>query len=173
MIMTVAELKQFVTTSESDSGLESRLQALEILIRKYTNNNFQKREIRSKGRISGGILYCDTTYLKNGNTIQISESKLNDGLVVIGNMQAGAIPLADSFDEDSVLVTLVVYPHDVKMGVVNMMKWELENRAKMGIASETISRHSVTYISMDGDNSTMGFPKSVLGFLKPYMKAKF
>nr|DAN87657.1 MAG TPA: hypothetical protein [Caudoviricetes sp.]DAS28558.1 MAG TPA: hypothetical protein [Caudoviricetes sp.] len=26
---------------------------------------------------------------------------------------------------------------------------------------------------MEGDNSSMGFPKSLLGFLKPYMKARF
>lgn len=65
------------------------------------------------------------------------------------------------------------YPMDVKMGVMNMLNWDLENRDKVGIQSETISRHSVTYFNMDGDNSTMGFPKSLLGFLKPYMKARF
>ena len=79
----------------------------------------------------------------------------------------------DVEDETGVLVTKVVYPMDVKMGVVNMMKWDIENRDKVGIQSETISRHSVTYFNMDGDNSTMGFPKSLLGFLKPYMKARF
>lgn len=65
------------------------------------------------------------------------------------------------------------YPMDVKMGVMNMLNWDLENRDKVGIQSETISRHSVTYFNMDGDNSTMGFPKSLLGFLKPYKRAKF
>ena len=53
------------------------------------------------------------------------------------------------------------------------MKWDLDNRDKVGIASETISRHSVTYFSMDGDNSIMGFPKSLMGFLTPYKKARF
>lgn len=65
------------------------------------------------------------------------------------------------------------YPPDIKMGIVNMLKWDLENRDKVGIASETISRHSVTYFDMNGDNSTMGFPKALLGFLKPYMRARF
>ena len=68
---------------------------------------------------------------------------------------------------------LIVYPADVKMGVVNLLKWELESRDKIGVASETISRHSVTYFDMNGDNSIMGYPKSLLGFLKPYMKARF
>ena len=65
------------------------------------------------------------------------------------------------------------YPADVKMGVVNLMKWELNSRDKVGIASESISRHSVTYFDMSGDNSTMGYPKALTGFLRPYMKARF
>ena len=76
-------------------------------------------------------------------------------------------------DEINVLVTRIDYPVDVKMGVVNMLKWDLENRGKVGIQSETISRHSVTYFNMDGDNSSLGYPKSLTGFLKPYMKARF
>lgn len=65
------------------------------------------------------------------------------------------------------------YPPDVKMGVINMLKWDIENRDKVGIQSETISRHSVSYFNMDGDNSVMGYPKSLLGFLKPYKCARF
>ena len=50
---------------------------------------------------------------------------------------------------------------------------QLDNGDKVGVQSETISRHSVTYFNLDGDNSSMGFPKSLTGFLKPYMKARF
>ena len=71
------------------------------------------------------------------------------------------------------LITKVVYPFDVQMGIINMLKWDLDNRNKVGIASESISRHSVTYFNMDGDNSSIGYPKSLVGFLKPYMKARF
>ena len=53
------------------------------------------------------------------------------------------------------------------------IEWDLENRDKVGIQSETISRHAVTYFNMDGDNSTVGYPKSLVGFLKPYKKARF
>lgn len=65
------------------------------------------------------------------------------------------------------------YPSDVKHGVINLMNWELNNREKIGVASETISRHSVTYFNMDGDNTLMGYPKMLLGFLKPYKRARF
>lgn len=68
---------------------------------------------------------------------------------------------------------VIVYPADVKMGVVNLFKWDDERRDKVGVASETISRHSVTYADASGENTCMGYPKAVLGFLKPYMRARF
>ena len=105
MILTVAELRQYIDTEETDAVLEMKLQALESAIRKYTNNQFK------------------------------------DG-----------------------------FPPDVKMGAINMLKWDIESRDKVGIQSETISRHSVTYFNMDGDNSSLGYPKSLTGFLKPYRR---
>ena len=114
MIMTVAELRQFVETDKEDQVLEAMLQALELSIKGYTNNDF-KRCLTAEGE----------------------------------------------------------YPTDVKMGVVNLMKWELTNRDKVGVASETISRHSVTYFNMDAGNAIMGFPVSLVGFLKPYKRARF
>lgn len=67
----------------------------------------------------------------------------------------------------------IAYPADVKMGVVNLLKWEQSNRDKVGVQSESISRHSVTYFNMDEQNAAMSYPKSLLGFLDPYMKARF
>ena len=115
MIITVEELRQHVDTAVEDQALEALLQALELSIQGYTNNNFAR------------ILAA------------------NNG----------------------------AYPMDVKMGVINLMRWELSNRDKVGIASESISRHSVTYFDMTGENTAMGYPKALVGFLKPYMKARF
>ncbi len=174
MIISVKQLKKHVSTAIDDEVLADRLSALELLIRKTTNNNFQNRNIRFEVDISSPKLALDTPYLKPGDTVQISQSKLNDGLYVILKIEDGVITLdRDLYPEDKVLITKVEYPMDIKMGVVNLMKWEIENRDKVGIASETISRHSVTYFNMDGDNSTLGYPKSLTGFLKPYMKARF
>lgn len=174
MIISVKQLKKHVSTAIDDEVLADRLSALELLIRKTTNNNFQNRNIRFEVDISSPKLALDTPYLKPGDTVQISQSKLNDGLYVILKIEDGVITLdRDLYPEDKVLITKVEYPMDIKMGVVNLMKWEIENRDKVGIASETISRHSVTYFNMDGDNSTLGYPKSITGFLKPYMKARF
>nr|DAV57272.1 MAG TPA: head to tail adaptor [Caudoviricetes sp.] len=176
MIMTVAELRQFVTTDEEDQALEARLQALELLVRAYTNNNFQKRAFRAVAVAMADhkLLIQSANPFNTGDTLQITESELNAGLVTVSASSNDAITVKESlYDEGGVVITKVVYPADVKLGVANMLKWQLENGDKVGVSSETISRHSVTYFNMDGDNSTMGFPKAVLGFLRPYMKARF
>lgn len=114
MIITVDELKQFITTNKSDSVLELMIQASESFIVNFTHNDFVNRE--------------------NGQ---------------------------------------VEYPPDIKMGVVNLISYDLNNREKIGIASETISRHSVSYASQSGTDSEGGYPKALTTFLHPYMKARF
>lgn len=177
MIMTVTELRQYVSSDEADQVLGAKLQALELLIRSYTNNNFQKRAFRTVAVANADktLLCGNAVPFRVGDTLQITESDLqSDALVTVSAVSGNTVTVAeDLFDEGGVVITKVVYPADVKLGVANMLKWQLENGDKVGVQSETISRHSVTYFNMDGDNSTMGFPKSLLGFLKPYMKARF
>lgn len=43
MILTVAELKQLITTDKPEFALQVMLEGLEELIIKYTNNNFRNR----------------------------------------------------------------------------------------------------------------------------------
>jgi len=177
MIMTVAEFRQLVATDETDQALEVKLQALELSIRGYTNNNFQKRAFRAvAAAVAEGkrLMTVAPNPFKAGDALQVSDSELNAGLVTVKAVAGGVITVNEElYDESGVVITKVVYPADVKMGVANMLKWQLENGDKLGVQSETISRHSVTYFNMDGDNSTMGFPKSLTGFLRPYMKARF
>lgn len=176
--MTVAEFRRYVETEEDDQVLEAKLQALELLIRAYTNNNFQARAFRAVAvaMSEGNVLMTKGVVpFAVDDTLQITESELMPGeLVTVASVSDGNITVNENlYDESGVIITKVKYPHDVKMGVVNLMKWELDNREKVGVSSETISRHSVTYFNMDGDNSVMGYPKSLMGFLKPYMKARF
>lgn len=177
MIMTVAELRQFVTTDEEDQALEARLQALELLIRAYTNNNFQQRGFRIEADIRGGVFMSESLIpFAVGDTVMISQSDLQSDCLCIVKEITGDTTFTvneSCADDDCILVTKVVYPADVKLGVANMLKWQLDNGNKVGVASETISRHSVTYFDMTGDNSAAGFPKALTGFLRPYMKARF
>lgn len=174
MIISVEDLKKLLPDYESLSGnlLEMKLQAVENLIRSYTNNNFQQRTCRFSAPSDVVILgVCDRFNV--GDTVQITESD-NDGLYVIKEITDERTILdKELFPSDNNLVTLVKYPLDIVIGAVNMIKWDLDNRDKVGIQSETISRHSVTYFNMDGENSIVGYPKSLTGFLKPYMKARF
>jgi hypothetical protein len=175
MIMTVEELREYITTKETDLLLEAKLRAVEQLIRKYTNNNFQKRAYRVTADIVKDVFLSDVLVpFKIGDTIQISNSPMNDGIYIVTEVEVSTFKVdRDVLEGTNVIVTKVEYPMDIKLGVVNMIKWDLENRSKVGIQSETISRHSVTYFNMDGDNSALGYPKSLIGFLKPYMKARF
>lgn len=174
MLLTPDKLKTYISTNESDELLTERLTALETLIRSYTHNNFQKREIRSYSPAYDNLLLNPPPYIAKGDTIQISDSLLNNGLYLVTDISGMGMtvdkPLIDC---EKNLVTKIFYPPDVIMGAVNMLKWDIDNRDKVGIQSETISRHSVTYFNMDGENAVMGYPKSLLGFLKPYMKARF
>ena len=174
MIISVEELKEYISTDKAEKVLEGRLQALELAIRSYTNNNFQNQGIRTRCPVTAQKLFTDYPLFAVGDTLEISNSLYSDGIYTVKEIEGGFVELDKGLiDEPGVLVTKVEYPADVKMGVVNMLEWDLANRKKVGIQSETISRHAVTYFNLDGDNSQMGYPKSLLGFLKPYRKARF
>ena len=115
MIMTVTELRSYITTEENDAMLQMKLDAVEKIVQNHTHNNFHK-------------------YANNGE---------------------------------------INYPADIKLGAINLLKWDMDNRDKIGIQSETISRHSVTYADANGDNYVQGYPRALMGFLRPYVKARF
>jgi len=175
MIMTVEELRRYIETDEDDFSLEAKLQAVELLIRGYTHNDFIKRGYARIADVVGGEFTMEEkSWYEVGNTIQVLNSDENDGLYTVKTATDNTFTVNErTRDEIDVYVMLVEYPMDVKMGVVNLMKWEMNNRDKVGVQSETISRHSVTYFDMSNDNSIMGYPKALMGFLKPHMKARF
>ncbi|MCI7043320.1 MAG: hypothetical protein MR992_14585 [Lachnospiraceae bacterium] len=168
----VMKLPEFV--GQTESVIAEKLDAVELLIRAYTNNNFQNRYVRFTAVSLGNRLFGTSDFLKVGDTVQISQSKVNDGLYAITEIGDDFICVnKDLYRYSNNLVTKVEYPADVKNGVIDLLKWEVKNRKKVGIQSETLSRHSVTYFNQDADNQVMGYPVVLLGFLKPYMKARF
>lgn len=176
MIISVEEAKREISDFKdwTDSKIERKLKAVEETIRSYTHNNFQKRSIRVHCSVVAQKIHGKVTGLNVGDTIMISQSLLNDGLYVVESIDENLIALDRRLiDESDVLVTMVEYPADVVECAFDMLNWDLKHGDKVGIQSETLSRHSVTYFNLDADNSSMGYPKSVLGALKPYMKARF
>lgn len=175
MIVTAADLLQLKEfQNEDEMVLERKLKAVEIMIRSKTNNNFQNRLIRFEAPSTTDRLLGASPYLEAGDTLQISESGVNDGLYVVKSVDDGETVIEGKlYPVGHNLVTKVEYPEDIKEGVINLLIWEKGNRKKVGIKSETLSRHSVTYFDLDTDNQDMGYPASLMGFLKPYMKARF
>jgi hypothetical protein len=174
MIISVEEARKHIGTDMEDSVLEAMLQALELAIRGYTNNNFLSRGIRYQCSIVAQKVYLKDHVFEVGDTVQISGSFYNNGIYTITEVDEDFITLNEKLvGEPMVKVTKVVYPKDVQMGVLNMLKWDIENRDKVGIASETISRHSVTYYDQSASNTLIGYPAALVGFLKPYAKARF
>jgi hypothetical protein len=177
LIISVPELRQYISTDVEDQALEARLQALELLIRGNTNNNFQ---VKGTGRIAdvvGGFFTVEALNpYKVGDTIHVSGSDKNDGLYTIKEADDNSFRVNEpTRDEIDIFVTLVDYPADVKMGVIELLKYDLENRKKVsaGIQSETISRHSVTYKVPDKSDTVKGYPQHLMGFLERHMKARF
>lgn len=186
MLMTVEDLRKYITTDETDAALAAKLSALELTIRRYTNNNFQNRGFRIKADIRASVFMSESLIpFDVGDTIMISESDLQSDCLATVTESNDLTFLTDSewADDDNVLVTKVVYPMDVKLGAVNILKWQLRNEAAasgdksaMPVQSETISRHSVTYAqdSTEADlDADFGVPKKHIAFLKAYHKARF
>lgn len=175
MIISVEKAKSLIDLNGwTDEKIKMKLKAIEQTIRAYTNNNFQDRSIRKAADVVGGLFVVEAlTPFDVGDTVQISESELNEGLFTVSFVDDSTFNVEESVkDEPSVLVTKIKYPADVIDCCVNLLEWEKNNRGKVGIQSETLSRHSVTYFNQDASNQMMGYPVSLLGCLKAYRKAR-
>ena len=176
MVISLEKVKELVSFPDgwTDEKILMKLLAVEQTIRAYTNNNFQDRGFRVSAQIIGGVFIAESPIpFSAGDTVQVSESQYNTGLYTVTEVIGDTFAVAEKCrDEDFVLCTLVRYPADVVACAVDLMTWEVNNRDKVGVQSETISRHSVTYFNQDAANQVMGYPASLLGCLKAYRKAR-
>lgn len=67
----------------------------------------------------------------------------------------------------------IQWPADIKAGVVELLRYAEAAKGKEGVASETISRHSVTYQTHTAAESIAGYPAHLMGFIDPYRRARF
>lgn len=176
MIISVEQARSLIALDGwTDERIKMKLNAIEQTIRAYTNNNFQDRGFRVRANIVSGVLVSDTLIpFSVGDTIQVTETQRNKGLFTVSSLLDGNsfVVNEEVRDEADILITKVVYPADVIACCVNLFDWERQNRAKVGIQSETLSRHSVTYFNQDAGNQVMGYPVSLLGCLKAYRKVR-
>ena len=174
MIITVEDLKKQVNCccdKSADDLIIAKLEAIEAVIRAYTNNNFQQRGIRFAGRSDGMSVYGSPQFFAVGDTVQISSSGVNDGLYLVIAVDSEHIEVERPLlPAENNLVTKVQYPADVVQCAVDLYKWKQANGDKVGIKSESISRHSVTY--EDSATLFMGYPVGILNGLKLHKKAR-
>ena len=176
MIISIEKAKELVRFPDGwdDEKIKMKLLAVEQTIRAYTNNNFQDRGFRVQANIANGVFTSESLIpFSVGDTVQVSESRLNKGLFTVTSANDETFMVDEEIrDEAAVLVTKIEYPADVIACCMNLLEWEVNNRGKVGIQSETLSRHSVTYFNQDAANQVMGYPASLLGCLKPYRKCR-
>lgn len=171
MIITAEKLKEQVKCTDSDELIAVKLEAIEAVIRAYTNNNFQMRAVRFAGRSEGSNVYGSPMYINVGDTVQISASGVNDGLYTVVAVYGDCIEVdKELFPVGYNLVTKIKYPADVVQCAVDLFKWKQNMGNKVGVKSETLSRHSVTY--EDSATLYMGYPVGILNGLNLYRKAR-
>ena len=171
MIITVEELKKYDDLSNvADEQLEMMCEGIEDFIRQYTNNNFTVKGITVDTPSVNGKLETVSPLMRVGDTVLISNSQYNDGVYTI--VDTDGTLNKEVLNSDNNKVTLVRYPNSIKLGVIKLIQYSVRMDSKIGIASESLSRHSVSY-SQPTSDAVGGYPASYMSFLKPYMKARF
>ena len=171
MIISIDDLKRIYTNVKldnySDERITQKLNAIETLIRQYTNNNFQNRHIRTYADCLDGVIYGDFKKFKVGDTVEISQG-INKGLYVVDSIDDVKMVLdKELYDDKEMLFTKVIYPYDVIECAVTMLDYDLnvKKNSKLNVSSESISRHSVSYKS---GNEINGYPVELMSALKGY-----
>ena len=177
MIISVDKIKEHSGCGElSDNIILTRLKAIEQVIRVYTHNNFQNRNARFEAEASGNVLFGASPYIKVGDTVQVSQSLVNDGLFTVINVTDDQTTLdGELFATKKNLITKIHYPDDVVQCAIDLFKWKLEFGDKIGIKSEseTLSKHSESVTYEDSATLFMGYPVGILKGLALHSKARF
>ncbi len=176
MLISAGDLKSYHKQFKDidDDLITRKLSVIENAIREHTNNNFQNRLVRFNASVDGGIIKGSSPYLKVLDTIEISDG-VNKGLYTIINADNELKTIEPLYDYTNQLITKIEYPIDVIEGAIEILDWELikKGREKSNIASESISRHNVSYVQRTNDNTINGYPIELFNFCNEYKKARF
>lgn len=157
------------------------LDGLEISIRELTNNPFQNHHVKVTGYISFTKDTINTTGETVGfrkcQTIQVSDSKYNDGLYVIEDLNDDFLKVANAdfitCRTKDARVTLVEYPKDIISGVRKLLGYDAKMKDKTGLKSRTVSRLSETYFDQNAGESVNGYPAALMAFITKYRKIRW
>lgn len=176
MILSVDDIRNQVECGElTDEKILFRLKSIEEVIRQYTHNNFQNRNVRFVAESSGNRLIGSHSYFRVGDTIQISQSMVNDGLYEIQAVSDDYLTIdKDLFDRPFNKVTKIEYPADVVQCAIDLFEWKMNFGSKVGVKSEseTLSKHSESTTYEDSSTLFYGYPMGILKGLAKHMKAR-
>lgn len=173
MLMAVSDLRKLIDTDEDDLKLMMRLNGVEQSIRAYTNNNFVKLNTVQKMHIENGILRTENDVFRVDDTVEFFHTEYSDGLyVIVEKLESCTYRVSPECMDCVGTVGLVKYPDDVLMGALSMITYDIASVGREDVASESISRHSVSYVTHGASNTIMGYPIKLTSFLKPYRKMK-
>lgn len=153
---------------------------LELMVRKVTNNNFQRVTFRGTGLtlVGGEVRFTEgrTDIFRAGDRVEINSTDFNDGLYTVSEVADGILRLDRGFIQEVAnegILTKIEYPEDVLTGVKKLLAYDAKMSDKIGVKSEAISRWSVTYYDVTASESQEGYPAVLLGFLKKYRKLRW
>lgn len=176
MLISAGDLKSRYTKFKDieDDLITRKLSVIEHAIRKHTNNNFQNRLVRFNASVEDGTIKGSSPYLKSLDTIEISDG-VNKGIYTVISLDNGIKTIEPLYDYPMQLITKIEYPIEVIEGAIDLLDWELLKQGKelTGVASESISRHNVSYVQRTNDNTVNGYPIELFNFCNEYKKARF
>lgn len=176
MLISAGDLKSRYEKFEDieDDLITRKLSVIESAIRKHTNNNFQNRLIRFNASVEDGVIKGSSPFLKSLDTIEISDG-INKGLYTVISIDSDVKTIEPLYDYPNQLITKIEYPIDVIEGAIDLLDWELikQGKEKSNIASESISRHNVSYVQRTNENTINGYPVELFNFCDQYKRARF
>lgn len=177
MIITLEKAHQLnpKTTQEAIDGIEEA-------IRQETNNPFQNLSVRfhqinflSENKI---VILDNVEGLRTEDTVQISNSRLNDGLYVIESIEGNEISFKNKpkfFPGTirSAFLTKVEYPADIVLGVQKLLQYDAKMADKIGLKSKTVARMSETYFDQNSTETIAGYPAAMMSFIDKYRRMRW
>lgn len=171
------EFSDYDFSKVNEIVLQRRLDSIEQKIRAYTRNGFYLKPIKSRFTFNGDTLvpYKDVFVgFSIGDTVEIYNGGVNNGLYTIKSIQKNSMILDKQLIVNDAIMSVIKidYPSDIVEGCVELLNYDLNVKpnVKQGVASESISRHSVSYIQRNDSNTSMGYPNELLTFLNPYIE---
>ena len=169
-VENVKEIDKFL--NYDDNEIERKLKKIEYAIRAYTHNKFLSKNIRFHADIEDNVILYDTDLIQENDTVLIDNTWGQELFTIAEKVENGLRIKENILDSQNDLIVKVVYPFDVIEGALDVLEWDFKMRNKVGVKSESLSRHSISYYDNDSNNTVNGYPVALFGFLTPYKKIR-